>query len=402
MTFIKPFCAVRPNKRISNNFSSQSFELYNPKEIENILKTNPHSFLQIIKANINPSKELSNSKRFENVKKNYAQFKSSGLLIKDQKPGFYIQELNLNGKIYNGIIAEASIGKYKLGQIKKHENTLKSRVLVFKKYLKETRFNADAVLLIYRDQRAISDLIKAVQKQPPTSVITISENEVQKLWYVAEDFQIKKIMNAFESVHSLYIADGHHRTASSMLLSDEENKAQKAGFMAFLIPESELVVEAYNRIVTNLNGLSVKSFLNQLRLKFNILPCKSYDLCQKNNGFCMYLRGQFYSVSLQENFINRASPLQVLDVSILQEEILKPILGIKNTRTDKRLHYVSKNDNMRWIKDEIDRQNYAVGFGFKPVTVNQLKAIADAAMAMPPKSTYIYPKLRSGSTIYEF
>lgn len=402
MTFIKPFCAVRPNKRISNNFSSQSFELYNPEEIENILKTNPHSFLQIIKDNINPRKELSNSKRFENVKKNYDQFKSSGLLIKDQKPGFYIQELNLNGKIYNGIIAEASIGKYKLGQIKKHENTLKSRVLVFKKYLKETRFNADAVLLIYRDQRAISDLIKAVQKQPPTSVITISENEAQKLWYVAEDFQIKKIMNAFESVHSLYIADGHHRTASSMLLSDEENKAQKAGFMAFLIPESELLVEAYDRIVTNLNGLSVESFLNQLRLKFNILPCKSYDLCQKNNGFCMYLKGQFYSVSLQENFINRASPLQVLDVSILQEEILKPILGIKNTRTDKRLHYVSKNDNMRWIKNEIDRQNYAVGFGLKPVTVNQLKAIADAAMAMPPKSTYIYPKLRSGSTIYEF
>ena len=402
MTFIKPFCAVRPNKRISNNFSSQSFELYNPEEIENILKTNPHSFLQIIKDNINPRKELSNSKRFENVKKNYDQFKSSGLLIKDQKPGFYIQELNLNGKIYNGIIAEASIGKYKLGQIKKHENTLKSRVLVFKKYLKETRFNADAVLLIYRDQRAISDLIKAVQKQPPTSVITISENEVQKLWYVAEDFQIKKIMNAFESVHSLYIADGHHRTASSMLLSDEENKAQKAGFMAFLIPESELLVQEYNRMVTNLNGLSEKIFLNRLKLKFNVVPCKSYDLCQNNSGFCMYLRGQFYSVSLQENFINRASPLQALDVSILQEEILKPILGIKNTRTDKRLHYVSKNDNMRWIKNEIDRQNYAVGFRLKPVTVNQLKAIADAKMTMPPKSTYIYPKLRSGLTIYEF
>lgn len=402
MTFIKPFCAVRPNKRISNNFSSQSFELYNPEEIENILKTNPHSFLQIIKDNINPRKELSNSKRFENVKKNYDQFKSSGLLIKDQKPGFYIQELNLNGKIYNGIIAEASIGKYKLGQIKKHENTLKSRVLVFKKYLKETRFNADAVLLIYRDQRAILDLIKAVQKQPPTSVITISENEAQKLWYVAEDFQIKKIMTAFESVHSLYIADGHHRTASSMLLSDEENKAQKAGFMAFLIPESELLVQEYNRMVTNLNGLSEKIFLNRLKLKFNVVPCKSYDLCQKNSGFCMYLRGQFYSVSLQENFINRASPLQALDVSILQEEILKPILGIKNTRTDKRLHYVSKNDNMRWIKNEIDRQNYAVGFRLKPVTVNQLKAIADAKMTMPPKSTYIYPKLRSGLTIYEF
>jgi uncharacterized protein (DUF1015 family) len=209
-------------------------------------------------------------------------------------------------------------------------------------------------------------------------------------------------MNAFESVHSLYIADGHHRTASSMLHSDEENKIQTAGFMAFLIPESELLVEAYNRIVTNLNGLSVERFLNRLRLKFNILACKSYDLCQKNNGFCMYLKGQFYSVSLQENFINRASPLQALDVSILQEEILKPILGIKNTRTDKRLHYVSKNDNMRWIKNEIDRQNYAVGFGLKPVTVNQLKAIADAAMAMPPKSTYIYPKLRSGLTIYEF
>ena len=402
MTLINPFCAVRPNDCISNNFSSKSFELYNPEEIEDILKTNPHSFLQIIKDNINPRKELSNSKRFENVKKNYDQFKSSGLLIKDQKPGFYIQELNLNGKTYNGIIAKANLRDYKIGRIKKHENTVKSRELVFKKYLKETRFNADAVLLIYRDQKAISDLIKAIQKQAPTSVISISKNEVQKLWYVAEDSQVKKITKVFESVQNLYIADGHHRTASSILLSDEENKAQKAGFMAFLIPESELLVQEYNRMVTNLNGLSEKIFLNRLKLKFNVVTCKTYDLCKKNNGFCMYLKGQFYSVSLQENFINRASPLQALDVSILQEEILKPILGIKNTRTDKRLHYVSKNDNMRWIKNEIDRQNYAVGFGLKPVTVNQLKAIADAKMTMPPKSTYIYPKLRSGLTIYEF
>lgn len=402
MTLINPFCAVRPNDCISNNFSSKSFELYNPEEIEDIFKTNPHSFLQIIKDNINPRKKLSNSKRFENVKKNYDQFKSSGLLIKDQKPGFYIQELNLNGKTYNGIIAKANIRDYKIGRIKKHENTVKSRELVFKKYLKETRFNADAVLLIYRDQKAISDLIKAIQKQAPTSVISISKNEVQKLWYVAEDSQVKKITKVFESVQNLYIADGHHRTASSMLLSDEENKAQKAGFMAFLIPESELLVQEYNRMVTNLNGLSEKIFLNRLKLKFNVVPSKSYDLCQKNNGFCMYLKRQFYSVSLQENFINRASPLQALDVSILQEEILKPILGIKNTRSDKRLHYVSKNDNMRWIKNEIDRQNYAVGFGLKPVTVDQLKAIADAKMTMPPKSTYIYPKLRSGLTIYEF
>tara|TARA_B100001059_G_scaffold199300_1_gene205572 strand:+ start:1804 stop:3012 length:1209 start_codon:yes stop_codon:yes gene_type:complete len=402
MTLINPFCAVRPNDFISNNFSSKSFELYNPEEIEDIFKTNPHSFLQIIKDNINPRKKLSNSKRFENVKKNYDQFKSSGLLIKDQKPGFYIQELNLNGKTYNGIIAKANIRDYEIGRIKKHENTVKSRELVFKKYLKETRFNADAVLLIYRDQKAISDLIKAIQKQAPTSVISISKNEVQKLWYVAEDSQVKKITNVFESVQNLYIADGHHRTASSMLLSDEENKAQKAGFMAFLIPESELLVQEYNRLVTNLNGLSEKIFLNRLKLKFNVVPSKSYDLCQKNNGFCMYLKRQFYSVSLQENFINRASPLQALDVSILQEEILKPILGIKNTRSDKRLHYVSKNDNMRWIKNEIDRQNYAVGFGLKPVTVDQLKAIADAKMTMPPKSTYIYPKLRSGLTIYEF
>ena len=199
----------------------------------------------------------------------------------------------------------------------------------------------------------------------------------------------------------MYIADGHHRTASSLLLSDEENKTQTAGFMAFLIPESELLVEQYDRMVTNLNGLSVKRFLNRLKLKFYVVPCKSYDLCQKNNGFCMYLEGQFYSVSLQENFINVTSPLKALNVYILQEEILKPILGIKNTRTDKRLHYVSKNDNMKWIKNEIDRQNYAVGFGLKPVTVNQLRAVADTAMAMPPKSTYIYPKLRSGLTIYE-
>ncbi len=401
MTLINPFCAVRPNDSISNNFSSKSFELYDKEEIKDILKTNPHSFLQIIKDNIYPRKKLSNSKRFENVKKNYRRFKSKGLLIKDQKPGFYIQELNVNSKTYNGIVAKVNLNDYKIGRIKKHEKTLNSRELVFKKYLKKTRFNADAVLLIYRNKKAISDFIKDTKKQAPTSVISISDNEIVKLWYIVEDFQIKKITKAFESVQNLYIADGHHRTASSLLLSDEENKTQTAGFMAFLIPESELLVEQYNRMVTNLNGLSVKIFLNRLKLKFYVVPCKSYDLCQKNNGFCMYLEGQFYSVSLQENFINVTSPLKALDVYILQEEILKPILGIKNTRTDKRLHYVSKNDNMKWIKNEIDRQNYAVGFGLKPVTVNQLRAVADTAMAMPPKSTYIYPKLRSGLTIYE-
>ena len=227
--------------------------------------------------------------------------------------------------------------------------------------------------------------------------------ETQKLWYVTNKKDIEVIREGFKNIEALYIADGHHRSASSALLSEDEPNAQEAQFfMAFLIPEDDLIIQEYNRVVTDLNGLSVGDFLKKIEVNFSITPLKSFESSKKFNGFCMYLEGQFYSLSLQKGFEKPNSPLHELDAYILQEKILKPILGIKNVRTDERLVYTHKSDQLRWIKKHIDNGTYAVGFGLSPVQIHELKAIADNDLIMPPKSTYIYPKLRSGMTIYEF
>jgi uncharacterized protein (DUF1015 family) len=171
--------------------------------------------------------------------------------------------------------------------------------------------------------------------------------------------------------------------------------------MAFLIPENELKIQEYNRILTNLNGISKEVLLDRLKEKFKVKAHKSFNACQKKSGFCMYMNKQLYSLSLLKNQIKLPSLLYKLDAHILQEEILKPILGIKNITTNKIIYYSHRSDNMESIKTEVDKGNFTIGFGLKAVTVDQIKKIADANLSMPPKSTYILPKLRNGLTIYE-
>ncbi len=402
MNSITPFCAVRANPEIAAKFSSESFEFYTDNSLKKILDHNPHSFLQLIKPNIIPNKGMTSIQRFRSVKKKYEFFKSKGWLLKDPSPGFYIKELCVGNNIFTGIVAAVSVLEYKKGRIKKHEQTLKSREIRFKNYLKETRFNAEPVLLAYKGQDELSKLIESIKQQKPTLNLNISELESQKLWYISSPELVQQISKLFGPVKHFYIADGHHRSASSVLLAKEDKNTSTDFFMAFLIPEQSLVLQEYNRILSSLNGLTAVAFLNKLKLKFNIKACKSFKSSQNEQGFSMYLEGQFYSLSLRSVFVDEKNPLGELDAYILEAEILKPLLGIVNPRSDKRLQYCSKKDEMAWIKQEVDNGNYAIGFGLNAPSLNQLKAIADANLTLPPKSTYIYPKLRSGMTIYEF
>ncbi len=403
MAHIKPFCAIRPNPKIELQFCSKPYQLYSKKELKKTFENYPNSFLQIIKSNIDKTSKNSNKKRFEDVKTAYQNFKDKNLLRKDQDKRFYIQEIKINAHKFTGITAVASVEDYKNGRIKRHENTLESRETIFKNYLKTTRFNAEPVFLTYKNTAALSELIEDVKKCPETSALKFSENETLKLWQVTNKELIDQIIKGFENTDALYIADGHHRSASSVMLSEEEpKKAETNYFMAFLIPEHELIIQEYNRVVTDLNGFSVSSFLKKIKLNFNSTPHKTYAGSKKGKGLCMYLDGHFYSLSLRKEFVKLQAPLHQLDSYVLQKYILKPILGIENVRTDSRLQYAHKSDQMKWIKKQIDNKTYAVGFGLNPVLIDQLKAIADNNLVMPPKSTYIYPKLRSGTTIYEF
>ena len=407
MAQIVPFNAVRPKENLAANFCSKSVEFYAKSELNDILKHNETSFVHIIKPNLLKDKSSPPTKRYQAVKKNYESFRQKGVLIKDKKASLYIYEIKNPNHSFCGILAGISVEDYKNGLIKRHEDTIEKREKIFKNFIKIARFNSEPVLITHNPSQNLTDLISEYKTKSPTAEFTTSENECHKLWRIDAPKEILSIQKEYDTISSLYIADGHHRSASSVLLSREEksssDKQRTDYFMGYIIPENELVIKAYNRVFSGLNGLSEDEFLGLLKADFEVYPESNVDSKESSkNSFRMYFKGQFYSVSLRDITRKRNNPLFGLDAYVLQEFILKPILGVKNPRNDKRLIYSVNDGGMLGIKSAVDSEKFTLGFGLKPVTLTQLKMIADAGLVMPPKSTYIFPKLMSGITIYEF
>ena len=411
MAKISPFRAVRPSKTTLPNFSSKSYRTYSQIELADNLKNNPDSFLSIINLKKNTKVAIESAKRYELVKQKYEDFKTTKVLIKDPTPAFYIYETQQeNGLRFCGILAAAHVDDYETNVIKKHEATISKRENKFKTYLKTVRFNAAPVLLTYPDNETVETVVLSAKSNATEINSWHAENETHKLWRIETKKEVSFIQKAFENIHSLYIADGHHRSASSALLAKEMNGEQKTPtnsshnhFLTYLIPESQRKRQDYNRVVKDLNNLSIDTFLEKLSPYFKVeKKGKGVYKSIKKNELSMYLGGEFYCLSLREPMEKSQSAIHQLDTYILQTHLLEPILGITNPRTNKRIDYIHGSDSLKQIKITVDRGDHAVGFGLFPVQTSELKAIADAGDVMPPKSTYIYPKLRSGITIYEF
>ncbi|MFL1011414.1 DUF1015 domain-containing protein [Flavisericum labens] len=412
MAKILPFKAVRPTRDKVSLVASRSYQSYNQSELEARLDHNPFSFLHIINPGYKYSKDIQGKDRYNLVKNRYLEFKEDGIFIQDQNPSYYIYKIVNRDKVsFSGIIAAASTTDYKNDIIKKHEATIEYRENLFKGYLKTVGFNAEPVLLTYADNQAISNIISEAQKQRAEYEFTTTYRDTHYLWKLDNKDQIKVIEQEFNNMKTIYIADGHHRSASSVLLAEElksENSNHTRNepynfFMSFLIPESELRIHEFNRLVKDLNSLSKESFLIKLDTVFRI-ENRGTDLYKPNNKhhFSMYLDGEFYSLYLRKDLCKFKTALDVLDTQILYKTILEPILGIKDLRSDTRIGYSHGQNDLVTIKTKIDSGEYAVGFGLVPITVDELKAIANSGLTMPPKSTFIEPKLRSGVTIYEF
>jgi uncharacterized protein (DUF1015 family) len=411
MAKISPFKAVRPSKEALPNFSSKSYKTYSENELKKELKENPTSFLSIINIKKNASFSAEKSKRYKLVKDRFEAFKRSNVLIEDAVPSYYLYEtIQANGLVFCGVIATASVEDYDANIIKKHEATISKRENTFKNYLQTVRFNAAPVLLTYADDLSLETSIQNAKEKASEFHSWTTGNETHKLWCIDNDLDIQCIQNAFKKIPSLYIADGHHRSASSALLAREltqkEHTTSHAAcnhFLTYLIPESQLKIHDYNRVIKDLNGLNTETFLAQISIDFELekkgpKPYKS----SKKHDIAMYLEGTFYSLSLRAIKQNSQSAIHQLDTHILQTHLLKPILGITNVRTNSRIGYIHGADSMEQIKATVDCGDHAVGFGLFPIETKELMAIADSNAVMPPKSTYIYPKLRSGITIYEF
>lgn len=412
MAKIIPFRAVRPTRDKVSLLAARSYDSYTAMQVEARLRDNPFSFLHIVNPGYKYQKEISGEERYGLVRNRYQEFKEDEIFRQDEKPSFYIYKIvNRDRLEFNGIVAAASVQDYAADVIKKHEDTLEYREVIFKEYLKTVGFNAEAVLLTYPDNSDLETLIEEVMQSRAEYEFTTTYRDTHYLWNVDDETLLNRIQQIFHQMPALYIADGHHRSASSYLLAQdlrEENPHHTGDepynfFMSFLIPESDLKIYEFNRLVKDLNGMEKEEFLIKLDEYFRIENRgMEYYKPSELHHFSMYLDGEFYSLHLRKTKYEIKNALDALDTQILYTTILKPLLGIEDLRNDQRIAYSHGKIDLAYVKTVVDSGAFAVGFGLVAVTTSEMKQIADEGLKMPPKSTYIEPKLRSGVTVYEF
>lgn len=407
MSKIIPFKAVRPTPDKVALVTCRNYDDYSPAELASWLDFNPYSFLHVINPAYVHSQKITLDKRFKGVSHKYQDFKNDGIFLEDEKASFFLYEIQTKSQSFTGIVCGTSIDDYKNNVIKKHEDTLQYRVELFKDYLHQTGFNTEPVLITYPDNAEINLWISNKKKEQPIYNFSTTNKEKHTLWKVISDEEIAWLSTQFEKIPELYIADGHHRSASAELLHDQylsEDNDNLNYFMSFLIAESNVKIYEFNRIIRDLNGHSKENFLEQLANHFIIKP-KEQELWkpQSKFEFGMYLDGSFYALfyKVNDNIKNQDSILANLDAQILYDKVLQPILGIEDLRNDERIEYIPGKQSILTIKELVDEGEFEVGFMLFPSDISEIKALADNNLIMPPKSTYIEPKFRSGLMVYE-
>jgi uncharacterized protein (DUF1015 family) len=407
MAKIRPFRAIRPQRDKVHLVATRPFYTYKKNVLKAKMEDNPFTFLHII----NPEFDLTiktkpNSKeRFQLVKSRYDDFLKSGVLFKEKEPALYIYRQTTSSAIFTGVIGGASVAEYQNDAIKKHEATLTSRESMFTNYLEEVGYNAEPVLLSYKGNEAINSLIIACISSRPEYEFTTTDLIKHELWVINEQ-DTDKIQVAFEKISCVYIADGHHRSASSSkLLTNRINSERPvlgaADFLAYFVAEEILSILEFNRLISSLAGYTKNTFLHALTA---IGAVQKLDKVRKplhEHEFCFYLESEWYSLALFDYLIDEEHPVKSLDSDLLTEFILKPLLGIKDLKTSDQVEFLPGNEPLERITSLVDSGKFAIGFILFPITINQVKKVADNQLNMPPKSTYIEPKLRSGLTIYD-
>ena len=409
MSKIIPFKAVRPTPDKVALVTCRNYDDYSSAELAAWLSFNPYSFLHVIHPAYMYSQKITLDKRFKGVAHKYQDFKDDGVFMEDESPAFFLYEIQNKFQSFTGIVAGTSIEDYKNNIIKKHEDTLQYRVEYFKDYLHQTGFNTEPVLITYPDNLTINTWIAEKKKSTPIYNYSTTNKEQHQLWKIESDAEIDWLTKQFENIPELYIADGHHRSASAELLYDEDQHLGNENlnyFMSFLIAESNVKIYEYNRIIRDLNGYQKEDFLEKLAEHF-IIKDKEQELWkpQSKFEFGMYLDGNFYALfykqgsNSNDNGINAI--LENLDAQILYDKVLQPLLGIEDLRNDERIEYIPGKQSVATIKELVDEGEFEVGFMLYPSDISEIKALADNHLIMPPKSTYIEPKFRSGLLVYE-
>jgi uncharacterized protein (DUF1015 family) len=411
MPEFKPFKGIRPVNEIAGFFATKSVDAYSEEELNEELNKNPESFLHIIKPNWE-SKNPKLESKYKLVAKNFQEFLESDRVEKDKSSYYIYQITKTNKEKVRAIIGLVNMEDYAAGNIKIHEATLTKRVEMFANYLQNIHFHAEPVLLTYPHNQRIDLLMDVEMKKKAAVSFKDKEENHHQLWQVENRLNMQQFKDSIEKYENLYIADGHHRMESSWVYTNEMRKKMKnlsatdpiQYTLAMLVSDKELIIKDYNRLITDLNGLSVDELLTKLHENFDISERGEQAFFpSKKHHIGMYLKGKFYSLFVKKEALS-VKGLSELDTYLLEELILKPILDIHNTSDDDRIGFIRGTGNVegvKQLKESVDSGYFEIGFFFYPVAAHDLEMIADLGLKMPPKSTYIEPKPMSGLTIFQ-
>jgi uncharacterized protein (DUF1015 family) len=403
MSDVRPFRALRPHPELAARVAAPPYDVISSDEARSMAAGNEISFLHVNKPEIDlpPDVNLYDDRVYATGARNLRRFMGAGVFVREAEPRFYVYQQRMGDHVQAGVVVAASCQEYADGLIKRHEFTRKDKEDDRTRHTHELNANAGPVFLTYRKRVDIDAIVDGVRKGAPVYDFVAPDGIAHTVWIVPTD-QTEAVRAAFRGVPALYVADGHHRAASAARVGLERKAANPAHngdepycyFLAVLFPHDQLRILDYNRVVKDLGGLSEKEFLKKVGEKFSVAPASELrpDALRR---FGMFLGKKWYRLEAKPGTFAADDPVRSLDAAILQENLLAPVLGIADPRTDKRIDFVGGIRGLGELEKRV-KEGWAVAFALFPVSLDQLMSVADAGLVMPPKSTWFEPKLRSG------
>ncbi len=412
MAKIKPFKGLRPPRELVTEVASRPYDVLNSEEARAEAGDNLKSLYHIIKPEIDfePGMDEHAPEVYDKAVANFNAFQQNGWLVQDDKEHYYIYAQTMDGRTQCGFVIAANVADYMEGRIKKHELTRRDKEEDRMKHVRINNANVEPVFFAFPDNEELERIIKDVTAATPEYDFVSADGFGHHFWVIDNEDTISRITELFAAIPSLYIADGHHRTAAAALVGNEKaqnNPAHKGDeeynyFLAVAFPASHLKIIDYNRVVKDLNGLTAQQFLEALEKDF-VVELKGEEEYRPAalHNFSLYLDGKWYSLTAREGRYNDNDPIGKLDVTVSSDLILRDILGIHDLRSDKRIDFVGGIRGLGELKNRVDSGEMKVALALYPVTMQQLMDIADTGNIMPPKTTWFEPKLRSGLIIHK-
>ena len=405
-TFL-PFRALCPNPALVAEIASPPYDVLNSQEARNLATNNPHSFLHIIKPEIDLPEDVNHysDKVYDMGAKNLRQFINDYKLLQEKEPRYFLYQQIMGEHVQTGFVGLASVDEYDRGIIKKHEHTRPEKVNDRVRLMSALNAQTGPVFLAFRQNKKMADLMQLLLNKSAKMYDFVSFHDVRHIFYRIDYAPFNdKIQQAFAELPALYIADGHHRSEGASAFCRQRREANRdfAGnellnyFLTVTFPDTDLLILSYNRVVRDLNGLSEKTFLDKIAERFDMTTQNDFAGVKTSKTFGMYVGSQWYELKAKSEFVDDSDAVKSLDVAILQENVLSPLLNIADPRTNERIDFIGGIRGDQELQRLVDSGDYAVAFSLFPTSMQQVMAVADAGRVMPPKSTWFEPKLLSG------